>query len=43
MPVLRNIGELAICPPGNPQDDAGLVPNAALALDGARREGGLQL
>jgi imidazolonepropionase len=31
MPVLRNIAQLATCPPGNPQEDAGLVTNAALA------------
>lgn len=31
MPVLRNIAQLATCPPGNPQEDAGLVSNAALA------------
>ena len=36
MPVLRNIGELATCPPGNAQGDAGLVANAALALSGDR-------
>lgn len=36
MPVLRNIGELATCPPGNPQSDAGLVAHAALALEGDR-------
>ena len=36
MPVLRNIGELATCPPDNPQGDAGLVANAALALSGGR-------
>jgi imidazolonepropionase len=36
MPVLRNIGELATCPPDNPQSDAGLVANAALALHGDR-------
>jgi imidazolonepropionase len=36
MPILRNIGELATCPPGNPQSDAGLVANAALALHGDR-------
>jgi len=36
MPVLRNIGELATCPSGNPQDNAGLVANAALALRGDR-------
>ncbi len=31
MPVLRNITQLATCPPGNPQEDAGLVSNAAIA------------
>jgi imidazolonepropionase len=31
MPVLRNITQLATCPPGNSQDDAGLVRQAALA------------
>jgi imidazolonepropionase len=31
MPVLRNISQLATCPPGNPQHDAGLVRQAALA------------
>jgi imidazolonepropionase len=31
MPVLRNIAELASCPPENHQSDAGLVRNAALA------------
>jgi imidazolonepropionase len=36
MPILRNIGELATCPPVNPQSDAGLVTNAALALHGDR-------
>jgi len=30
MPVLRNISQLATCPPGNPQSDAGLIDNAAL-------------
>jgi len=30
MPVLRNISQLATCPPDFPQQDAGLVPNAAL-------------
>jgi len=34
MPVLRNIAQLATCPPGNPQQDAGLVANAALAWTG---------
>lgn len=31
MPVLRNISQLATCPPGNPQHDAGLIGHAALA------------
>ena len=31
MPVLRNISQLATCPPHSPQQDAGLIPNAALA------------
>jgi len=31
MPVLRNISQLAICPPGNPQEDAGLIDSAAVA------------
>ncbi len=30
MPVLRNISQLATCPPDNPQADAGLISNAAL-------------
>ncbi len=30
MPILRNISELATCPAGSPQHDAGLVRNAAL-------------
>lgn len=30
MPVLGNISQLAICPPGGPQHDAGLVEDAAL-------------
>jgi len=30
MPVLRNIAQLATCPPGNPQEDAGLIINGAL-------------
>lgn len=38
MPVLRNIAQLATCPPGNPQDDAGLIGQAALAwIDGRIR------
>jgi len=32
--LLRNIGQLATCPPGNPQHDAGLVDRAALLIDG---------
>ena len=35
MPVLRNISQLATCPPGNPQQDAGLLDNAAIAWTGA--------
>lgn len=31
MPVLRNIGQLATCPPAAPQSDAGLIDEAALA------------
>lgn len=31
MPVLRNISQLATCPRGHPQNDAGLVANAAVA------------
>jgi imidazolonepropionase len=31
MPVLRNISQLATCPPGNPQQDAGLIDDAAVA------------
>jgi imidazolonepropionase len=31
MPVLRNIAQLATCPPDNPQQDAGLIGQAALA------------
>jgi imidazolonepropionase len=34
MPVLRNIGQLATCPASNPQDDAGLIPQAAIAWSG---------
>ena len=33
MPVLVDIAELAICPPGRPQADIGLVADAALAWD----------
>lgn len=36
MPVLRNIAQLATCPPGNPQNDAGLIDQAALAWRGER-------
>jgi imidazolonepropionase len=32
--VLVNIGQLATCPPGNPQADAGLIRSAALVTDG---------
>ena len=34
MPVLRNISQLATCPPGGPQQDAGLIGNAAVAWAG---------
>jgi imidazolonepropionase len=34
MPVLCNISQLATCPPGNPQQDAGLIDNAAIAWSG---------
>ena len=34
MPVLQNISQLATCPPGKTQQDAGLVRNAALAWNG---------
>jgi imidazolonepropionase len=34
MPVLVNISQLASCPPGNPQQDAGLINNAAVAWNG---------
>lgn len=38
MSVLRNIAQLATCPPGNAQGDAGLIDQAALAwLDGRIR------
>ena len=36
MPVLRNISQLATCPPGNPQEDAGLIDQAAVAWKGDR-------
>lgn len=36
MPVLRNIGQLATCPPGTPQSDAGLISEAALAWRNGR-------
>ncbi len=34
MPVLLNISQLASCPPGNPQHDAGLIDHAAVAWSG---------
>ncbi len=34
MPVLRNISQLATCPVQTPQDDAGLISNAALVWAG---------
>jgi imidazolonepropionase len=34
MPVLRNISQLAVCPPDQPQHDAGLINDAALAWAG---------
>ena len=34
MPVLRNISQLATCPAGNPQNNAGLIENAAIAWSG---------
>ncbi len=34
MPVLINISQLASCPPGNPQQDAGLINQAAVAWSG---------
>ena len=41
MPVLRNIAQLATCPPDNPQQDAGLIDNAALVwTDGTVRWAG---
>jgi len=36
MTVLSNIGQLATCPPGNPQQDAGLLRNAALVIRGEK-------
>lgn len=33
MTVLRNIGQLATCPPEAPQQDAGLIDNAALVFE----------
>jgi histidine ammonia-lyase len=41
MPVLRNISQLATCPPGNPQHDAGLIEHAALATATCRRSSAL--
>ncbi|MEJ2535435.1 MAG: imidazolonepropionase, partial [Gammaproteobacteria bacterium] len=39
--VLRNIGQLATCPPGRPQADAGLIDRAAVVIeDGAVRWSG---
>jgi len=35
MPVLRNISQLATCPADQPQGDAGLIGNAALAWEDA--------
>jgi len=34
MPILRNIAQLACCPPDTPQYDAGLISNAALVWNG---------
>ena len=34
MPVLRNISQLATCPPNTAHHDAGFIANAALAWDG---------
>ena len=31
--ILRNIGQLATCPPEAPQQDAGLIDNAALVFE----------
>jgi len=38
VPVLRNIGQLATCPPENRQSDAGLISNAALVWQDERIE-----
>ena len=41
MPLLRNISQLATCPPGNAQQDAGLIGDAALVWrDGVVRWAG---
>lgn len=34
MPVLKNISQLAVCPPGPTQDDAGIIANASLVWRG---------
>ena len=31
MPVLRTLSQLATCPPGNPEADAGLISQGAVA------------
>lgn len=36
MQILRNIGQLATCPPGRPQGDAGLIDRAALVVEDGR-------
>jgi imidazolonepropionase len=36
MPVLTRISELATCPPDNPQQDAGLIQDAALVVSGGK-------
>jgi imidazolonepropionase len=38
MPVLRNIAQLATCPTDNPQQDAGLIDNAAVVWRGEHIE-----
>lgn len=38
MPLLKNIAELATCPPGSAQNDAGLVKNAAVVFRKGRIE-----
>jgi imidazolonepropionase len=38
MPVLTNIAQLATCPPNGPQNDAGLLANAAVAWSSGRIE-----